>query len=226
MIPIEAGRFTMGKARAIPSDDRGPAHTVNLGGYLIGAYEVTFEDYDRYARATAGRLPGDYGWGRGRRPVVDVSFSDAVAYARWLTEQTGHAYRLPSEAQWEYAAAAGSRTNYWWGFRPGEGRAVCFDCGSMWDNRSTAPAGSFASNPLGLYDTAGNVMEWVADCYRPGYEGAPADGSAVTAEGCRYRVARGGAFNKPARSMGSTVRHRFDPATKLNMLGFRVARDE
>jgi formylglycine-generating enzyme required for sulfatase activity len=223
---IPGGQFTMGKLRALPSDDRGPAHPVKLDGFLLGAYEVTFEDYDRYVRATGSRSPKDFGWGRGSRPVVDVSWSEAVAYARWLGEQTGHDYRLPTEAEWEYAAAAGTRTTFWWGFDVGEGRAVCFDCGTPWDNRSTAPVGSFPPNPLGLYDTAGNAMEWVADCYRPSYEGAPADGSPVMEDGCRDRVARGGAFNKPARSMASTIRHRFDPATRLNMIGFRVARDE
>jgi formylglycine-generating enzyme required for sulfatase activity len=133
---------------------------------------------------------------------------------------------LPSEAEWEFAAAGGARTTYWWGFDTGVGRAACFDCGSVWDNRSTAPVGTFAPNSLGLFDTAGNAMEWVADCYRPDYAGAPADGSPVITEDCQYRVARGGAFNKPARSMGSTFRQRFDPVTRLNMLGFRLARDE
>jgi formylglycine-generating enzyme required for sulfatase activity len=225
LVAIPEGQFTMGKVRALPSDDRGPAHPVKLEGFLLGAYEVTFEDYDRYVRATGARSPKDFGWGRGSRPVVDVSWSEAVAYARWLSDQTGQAYRLPSEAEWEYAAAAGTRTTFWWGFDVGEGQAVCFDCGTSWDNRSTAPVGSFAPNPRGLYDTAGNVMEWVADCYRPSYEGAPADGTPVTEDGCRDRVARGGAFNKPGRSMASTARHHFDPATRLDMIGFRVARD-
>jgi formylglycine-generating enzyme required for sulfatase activity len=225
MLAIAPGHFTMGKLRALPTDDQGPAHRVNLDGYLIGATEVTFEEYDRFVRATGGRFPNDFGWGRGRRPVVDVNWSEAVEYAEWLSAETGRPYRLPSEAEWEYAAAAGQRTPYWWGFQVEKGRAVCFDCGTLWDNRSTAPAGTFDPNPLGLYDTAGNAMEWVADCYHPNYVGAPADGSAWGADNCRYRVARGGAFNKPARSMGSTVRHRFDPGTRLNMLGFRLARD-
>jgi formylglycine-generating enzyme required for sulfatase activity len=216
----------MGRPGAIPSDDRSPAHPVRLGGFLIGAYEVTYAEYDRYARATGSRLPNDFGWGRGPRPVVDVTWDDALAYTRWLSGQTGKTYRLPSEAEWEFAAAGGARTTYWWGFETGVGRAACFDCGSVWDNRSTAPVGSFAANSLGLYDTAGNAMEWVADCYRPGYAGAPADGSPVIADDCPYRVARGGAFNKPARSMGSTFRQRFDPVTRLDMLGFRLARDE
>jgi formylglycine-generating enzyme required for sulfatase activity len=115
--------------------------------------------------------------------------------------------------------------SYWWGFGLEPNRAVCLDCGSAWDNRSTAPVGSFDPSPFGLHDTAGNVMEWVADCYRPGYEGAPSDGRPRTDGPCTYRVARGGAFNRPSASMRTYVRARFVPGTRLDMLGFRVARD-
>jgi len=226
MLVLPGGAFTMGKQRVLPNDDDGPTRGVRLGGYLIGVNEVTFEEYDRFARATGRRYPQDFGWGRGRRPVIDVSWGDARAYADWLSRQTGRSYRLPSEAEWEYAAAAGSRSTYWWGYQAGQGRAVCFDCGTMWDNRSSAPAGSFDPNPLGIYDTAGNVMEWVEDCYHPSYDRAPLDGRPWDAEDCRFRVARGGAFNKPARSMRTTARHRFDPDTRINSLGFRLARDE
>ena len=226
MLALQGGAFTMGKQRTLPTDDFGPSRGVHLDGYLIGVTEVTFEEYDRFARATGRRYPQDFGWGRGRRPVVDVSWADARAYADWLSRQTGRHYRLPSEAEWEYAAAAGSRSKFWWGYPAGQGRAVCFDCGTMWDKRSSAPAGSFDPNPLGIYDTAGNVMEWVEDCYHPSYDRAPLDGRPWDAEDCRFRVARGGAFNKPARSMRTTARHRFDPDTRINSLGFRLARDE
>ena len=226
MAALKAGEFTMGKPTTIPSDNQGPAHRVTLHSYMIGVNEVTFDDYDRFVRATGYRSPDDFGWGRGRRPVVDVSWNDAMAYANWLSKQTGRRYRLPSEAEWEYAASAGERSPFWWGYQPGEGRAVCFDCGSQWDRRSTAPAASFKPSPIGLYDTAGNAMEWVSDCYHPNYDGAPADGRPWITNDCGFRIARGGAFNKPARSMGRTVRNRFDPETRLNMLGFRLARDE
>ncbi len=225
MVVLEDGTFTMGQVRTLPNDDWGPVHEVNVAGFLIGANEVTFAEYDRFARATGRRLPNDYGWGRGRRPVVDVSWQDATAYAEWLSGQTRARYRLPSEAEWEYAASAGRRSAYWWGFEPGQGRAVCFDCGSDWDKISTAPVGSFESNPIGLYDTHGNAMEWVQDCYQPDYEGAPTDGRPRQVSGCRYRVARGGAFNKPAHSMRSTARNHFTADTRLNTLGFRLARD-
>lgn len=225
MVALSGGRFTMGKSRALPGEDEGPARQVAVAPFLIGATEITFEDYDRFVRATGGRFPSDFGWGRGRQPVVDLSWSEARAYADWLSGQTGKRYRLPSEAEWEYAAGAGLRTPFWWGYQPEQGRAVCFDCGTLWDNRSTAPVGTFEPNPLGLYDTAGNAMEWVEDCYHPNYTGAPADARPWVEPGCQYRVARGGAFNKPASSMRSTARQRMDPSTRLNILGFRLARD-
>ncbi len=237
---LEGGTFQMG-ANSLSSEDFSPAHEVRVQAFLIGINEVTYQDYDRFARATGRPLPDDFGWGRGPRAVVGVSWNDAQAYADWLSRETHGHYRLPTEAEWEFAARAGSVSSYWWGFGPEPGRAVCFDCGSQWDNRSTAPVGSFPPNPFGLHDTTGNAMEWVADCYHPNYQGAPSDGSARLAGDpststrapsgadartiCAVRVARGGAFNKPSSSMRAYVRAHFEPETKLNMLGFRIARD-
>ncbi|WP_295387984.1 SUMF1/EgtB/PvdO family nonheme iron enzyme [uncultured Thiodictyon sp.] len=224
IVELNGGSFQMGRNN-LGGGDNGPEHEVQLPPFLIGAYEVTFQEYDHFARATGQRLPDDFGWGRGERPVVGVSWIDAQAYTDWLTRQTGKRYRLPSEAEWEYAAQANTPGIYPWGFVIERGRANCFDCGSRWDNRSTAPVGSFAPNAFGLYDTAGNALEWVADCYAPGYDGAPSDGSARTAQNCTERVARGGAFNKPAPSLKNKTRARFVPYTRLNNLGFRVARE-
>jgi len=224
MAVLEGGRFRMGQ-NSMGGGDSGPEHEVQLPPFLIGAFEVTFQQYDRFVRATGRRFPDDFGWGRGERPVVGVSWTDAQAYADWLTRQTGKRYRLPSESEWEFAAQAGTRGSYPWGFGMEPGRAVCFDCGSQWDNRSTAPVGSFAPNAFGLYDTAGNALEWVADCYTPGYEGAPTDGRPRGVGDCANRVARGGAYNKPAPSLKTIVRTKFVPETRLNNLGFRVARE-
>lgn len=221
---LPGGAFRMGQ-NTLAGGDTGPEREVQVAAFGIGIQEVTFEQYDRFARAAGRRLPDDFGWGRGDRPVVGVSWSDAQAYVDWLSRQTGQRYRLPSEAEWELAARGGGRGSYWWGFGLEPGRAVCFDCGSPFDNRSTAPVGSFPPSAYGLYDTAGNVMEWVADCYRPSYEGAPADGQARQDGDCRLRVARGGAFNKPSASMRAYARTKLDPDTRLNNLGFRVARD-
>jgi formylglycine-generating enzyme required for sulfatase activity len=224
MAVLAGGTFRMGQ-NSMGGSDSGPEHEVRIPPFLIGVHEVTFQQYDGFARATGRPLPEAFGWGRGTRPVVAVSWSDAQAYADWLTRQTGQRYRLPSEAEWEFAARAGVRSSYPWGFSMERGKALCFDCGSQWDNRSTAPVGSFAPSAFGLYDTAGNVLEWVADCYTASYDGAPADGRARVDGGCTNRVARGGAFNKPASSMKTHVRAKFLPESRLNMLGFRVARD-
>ena len=221
---LPGGRFRMGRNLTVASDF-GPEREVEIAPFWVGVYEVTFEDYDGFARVTGRDLARDFGWGRGNRPVVGVSWEDARAYATWLSRETGRSYRLPSEAEWEYAARAGGRGSYWWGFGLEPNRAVCLDCGSVWDNRSTAPVGSFEASPFGLHDTAGNAMEWVADCYESGYDGAPSDGSVRTGGPCAYRVARGGAFNRPSASMRTYVRARFVPGTRLEMLGFRVARD-
>ena len=224
MVVLEGGLFRMGHNN-LTGGDSGPEHDVQVAPFLIGAYEVTFQQYDRFVRATGRRYPDDFGWGRGTRPVVGISWNDGQAYVNWLSRQTGKRYRLPSEAEWEYAARAGGRGSYWWGFGLEPGRAVCFDCGTRWDNRSTAPVGSFPASPYGLFDAAGNVMEWVSDCYRSGYEDASADGRARVDGDCAFRVARGGAFNKPASSMRTWMRSKFVPDTRLNNIGLRVSRD-
>jgi formylglycine-generating enzyme required for sulfatase activity len=225
MLQLPGGAFTMGNRAFAADGDAYPAHTVSLQPFLIGAFEVTFEEYDRFARATARALPSDFGVGRGKRPVIGVSWFDANDYAAWLSGETGQRYRLPSEAEWEYAARGATDTPYWWGYEAGQGRAVCFDCGAFLNRRSIAPVGSLAANPFGLFDTVGNAMEWVADCYHPSYSGAPDNGSPWLEDGCAMRVARGGSFNKPAASARSSSRDRFDPQTRIDMLGFRLARD-
>ena len=225
LVRVGPGTFTMGSTSLTTAPSEVPTHEVHVDQFLISTTEVTFADYDRFARATGAPMPGDLGWGRGERPVIGVGWGDARAYAQWLSRQTGHRYRLPTEAEWEYAARGGTEWNYWWGIEKGTGNAVCFDCGSPWDNHMTAPVASLPANPYGLYDTAGNVMEWVADCWLPDYTDAPTDARARTAVDCQSRVARGGAFNRPAASMRSQARHRFAPNTRIDMLGFRVARD-
>ena len=224
MVVLAGGAFRMGH-NSLGGEDFSPARSVKVGPFMMAAHEVTFLEYDRFARATGRELPDDQGWGRGTRPVVGISWEEARDYTAWLAQQTGRRYRLPSEAEWEFAARAGTTTPFWWGQNADSNRTVCFDCGSQWDNRSTAPVMSFPANPFGLYETAGNAMEWVADCYRARYQDAPNDGRALVSGDCANRVARGGAFNKPADSMRAFVRARFAPDAKLNMLGFRVARD-
>lgn len=225
MVEVAAAEFLMGSgANSLDFDER-PRHEVKLRRFAIAKTEVTFEDYDAFARATGRRLPDDKGWGRGRRPVINVSWEDAIAYTHWLSEQTGKRYRLPSEAEWEYAAGGFARTLYWWGNTPGEGRANCFNCASQWDAKTSAPAASFAANPLGLHDTSGNVSEWVQDCYHPSYEAAPADGTAWVEVGCARRVIRGGGFNSPANTLRTAKRDQQTANMRADEIGFRVARE-
>ena len=225
MMYMPGAVFTMGTERNPLEREERPAHTVKLDSFAIGRFEVTFDQYQAFAEDSGRTVPEDQGWGRGDRPVINVTWHDAQAYAEWLSLQTGRRYRLPTEAEWEYAAGAGNDAYYWWGYTLGEGHANCFNCGSRWDGESTAPVGSFAANSFGIHDTAGNVMEWVQDCYFSSHADAPADGSARTRAGCLDRVVRGGAFDKPADSMRITKRSHRDERSKVFGLGFRIARD-
>ena len=174
MVRIPAGTFRMGDIQGGGDSDEQPVHSVSVKRFAMGRYEITFAEYDRFAKATGQTLPDDEGWGRGNRPVINVSWDDVTAYAEWLSEQTGQHYRLPTEAEWEYAARAGTKTKYWWGNDLGKNRAACYGCGAKWGldaKRMTAPVGSFAANPFGLYDTAGNVWEWTCSEYEDRYNG-------------------------------------------------------
>ncbi len=225
MVYLRGGEFVMGHQRNQLARDEIPPHVVKVPRFVISRDEVTYDDYRKFSKATGRALPYDQGWGRGSRPVVNVSWKEAVAYTKWLSQQTGRRYRLPSEAEWEYAAAAGGNSYYWWGYQIEENHANCFDCGSKWDGISSAQTGSFDANAFGINDTAGNVMEWTLDCYHDSYEGAPGDGSPWLEEDCDQRVARGGAYNTPGDSLRTTKRFHYHPDAKLPSLGFRVVRE-
>ncbi len=170
-------------------------------------------------------MPSDEGWGRGRRPVINVSWDDAKAYVAWLSKKTGKSYRLLSGSEYEYATRAGTQTTYPWGNAVGRNNANCHACGSQWDARETAPVGSFAANRFGLYDMLGNVREWTEDCYHDNYSGAPADGSAwIEGANCYNRVVRGGSFLLAPAFLRSASRYWFTADYRLRYLGFRVAR--
>jgi formylglycine-generating enzyme required for sulfatase activity len=154
-----------------------------------------------------------------------VSWQDAADYARWLSEQTGHRYRLPTEAEWEYAARGGATTLYWWGSEPGSGHANCFNCGSEWDGKQTAPVGSFGANGFGLLDTAGNAEEWVEDCHHGNYDGAPGNGSAWSGGDCDRRMVRGGSYHSTGNNLRSSRRGAYAPEVRLDTLGFRLVRE-
>jgi formylglycine-generating enzyme required for sulfatase activity/CRP-like cAMP-binding protein len=224
MVKLPAASYVMGSQGNSLNFDEGPQHVVELPRFAISRHEVTFADYDRFARASGVRLPYDETWGRGNRPVINVSWNDAQAYVRWLSAQTGHTYRLPTESQWEFAARAAELTSWPWDENVDEVHANCFDCGSEWDQSSTAPVGKFSANHFGLYDMGGNVQEWTEDCYRKGYNGAPADGSALQIPECTQHTVRGGAYTSPLTSLRGSSRAQYDRDTRLDNLGFRIIR--
>lgn len=239
MVVIPGGRFLMGcrpenNHRCGPS--QGPLHYVQIPPFAISKYEVTFEDYDRYLHATGGsgrsEEAGDEGWGRGNRPVINVLFEEAFAYIDWLSAQTGVQYRLPSESEWEYVARAGTDTAYSWGNEVGVNNANCLGCGSRWDNKTTAPVGSFDPNPWGVHDMHGNVTEIVQDCWFGDYRRAPRDGGAREAP-WGVKMVRGRCFNRTVRGGDWQSHYLFIAASARgwstlerfgNIIGFRVAR--
>ena len=229
LVVVPAGSYEMGSPSGEESryDDEGPVHRVRISEpFAVGVYEVTFREWDACRRAGGcSHAPGDAGWGRGERPVIDVSWEDARAYVRWLSRETGLEYRLLSESEWEYVARAGTTSRYWWGDGVGRNRANCAGCGSRWDDDRTAPVGSFASNAFGLHDVHGNVWEWVEDCWHGSYQGAPSDGSAWTSGGdCGRPVLRGGSWLSNPGLLRSAIRIRYSAGSRSGNIGFRVAR--
>jgi formylglycine-generating enzyme required for sulfatase activity len=216
MVFIPAGRFTMGASDAEDVYAERPAHEVEIKRFAISTHEVTAGEFARFAGRQAGN---------GRLPAAFVSWNQALAYTRWLSAQTGKRYRLPSEAEWEYAARAGTTTPYWWGRQLGENNAHCFACESGLDPRKTTQVGRFKPNAFGLYDTAGNVEEWVHDCFHASYQGAPNDGSVFEGGDCPNRVARGGAFSSGPQGLRVTARNKFPQSSANDGLGFRVVRE-
>jgi formylglycine-generating enzyme required for sulfatase activity len=222
LVVAPAGEFAMG------SDDfetEQPVHPVVIAKpFAIGRMEVTFAQWDACVAdgGCAGWRPDDHGAGRGGAPVSEVSWSDAHRFLDWLSHKSGHAYRLPSEAEWEYAARAGTRTAFWWGDEVGTGHANCRGCGGP--GRPTA-AGSYPANGFGLFDSAGNVAEWVEDCWTESYVLAPRDGAAAQTTACKQRVVRGGSFDAGARYVRSASRFLYDADLRYYTNGFRVARD-
>ena len=229
MVIVPPGIFRMGDLHGVGYFSEMPIRAIHIGhAFAVGKFEVTFDEWAACVSDDGcnGYRPDDLGWGRGDRPVVHVSWHDAKTYVRWLSRKTGKTYRLLSEAEWEYAARAGTRTMFSWGDWVGSGYANCAGCGSAWDDELTAPVGSFAPNGFGLYDMHGNVYEWVEDCWHSGYEGAPSDGSAWTSGGlCQVRILRGGSYNDTPILVRSANRDGNLANDRYNLFsGIRVAR--
>jgi formylglycine-generating enzyme required for sulfatase activity len=223
LVVLPAGRFVMGasigdaKARA----DEHPSSEITFDrGFAVGRSPVTFEEYLRFCEATGAAVPEDDGWGRDRHPVINVSWHDASAYAAWLMKVTGEPYRLPSEAEWEYACRAGTTTPYFTGATIGAEQA-----NFARRVRRTTPVGQYPSNPWGLLDMLGNVWEWTLDTYRDSLAAMAADGSAWVTGGDRKAcVLRGGSWAVTARDLRSSARISLAADTRASRVGFRVAR--
>jgi formylglycine-generating enzyme required for sulfatase activity len=225
MVVVRSGEFDMGSGGANDMEFEKPVHRVSIRkSFAIGRHEVTFREWDACVAAGACPRLDDRGWGRGDRPVINVTWTEAKAYTKWLSDKTGRKYRLPTEAEWEYAARGSTITPFWWGRDTDRDRANCRDCKTTRVAQSQ-PIGSFPPNPFGLFDTAGNAAEWVEDCWNDNYRGAPQDGSAWTTGQCRLRVLRGGSFDNPASYVRPGARFRYDADVRYHGNGFRVVRD-
>jgi formylglycine-generating enzyme required for sulfatase activity len=225
MIDVPAGEFVMGTAPSAGFQNGYPPHAASVAAFRLGATEVTFAQFDAFARATGRALPPDEHWGRGPRPVIHVEWADAHAFIDWLSAGTGRRFRLPSEAEWEYAARAGTATLYPWGERVDHALVNnSVDEGAdRWTY--TAPVGGFPPNAFGLLDMLGNVWELVQDCRHATYEGAPADGSAWLDEPCESRIARGGSWGSTRRGVQPAARGAASEHFESMDLGFRLAED-
>lgn len=228
MVVLPTGRFRMGNPNSIGYSDEKPAHDVTIRHpFAMMKYEVTFAEYDRYAESTGKSKPSDEGWGRGARPVINVSWENALDYVQWLSDQTGKRYRLPTEAEWEYAARAGSSTKYSWGDRIDCGKArYGFSSGKCGKQRSTAEIGSYPENSWKLADLHGNVSEWVADCWHSNYVGASPYGSEASVNrNCRESTFRGGSWADKSEDLRSATRERMPTSLPHSTIGFRLVQD-
>jgi formylglycine-generating enzyme required for sulfatase activity len=227
MIVVPAGSFTMGSPETEKggSKNEGPQQQIKIAQqFAVAKYDVTFAEWDACAAVGGCPQATDSAFGRATRPVINVSWNEAKQYAAWLSQMTGQPYRLLSEAEFEYAARAGTVTAYPWGDEIGKGNANCQGCGSQGDRRETSPVGSFKPNAFGLFDMHGNVWNWTEDCYKRNLGSVPADGSPRSAATCESRVIRSGSWYVGPGSLRSAFRGRGAPDFRDNDIGFRVGR--
>ncbi len=241
MVVIPPGDFLLGSAPEEPERENwkegseSPQVRVVLAHSLaVGKFAVTLAEWDACISSggCGGYKPDDQGWGRGRRPVINVDWQQAQSYVEWLTQKTGRTYRLLSETEREYATRAGSITPFWWGTSIAPQQANYNGSSEPYEGggekgeyqRKTMVADSYKANPWGLYQVHGNVWEWTADCWNNSHEGNPLDGAARTTGECERRVVRGGAWYDSPRDLRSAFRTGFTTGTSNDMVGFRVAR--
>ena len=236
MVVIPAGSFTMGspETEAGRKDNEGPQHKVSFAQkFAVGRFSVTFDEWDACVAdgGCNGYLPPDQGWGRGRRPVINVSWNEAKTYLAWLSRKTGKPYRLLTEAEREYVTRAGTTTPFWWGSSISTSQAnyngnyTYGNDGARGEFRNeSVPVDMFAPNPWGLYQVHGNVSEWTEDCWHENYTDAPTDGSAWIDADCKQRVRRGGSIGSPPQILRSAFRLWNEAVNRTFFIGFRVGR--
>jgi formylglycine-generating enzyme required for sulfatase activity/serine/threonine protein phosphatase PrpC len=224
MVIVPDGKFAMGSSSAKNSDER-PRHDVTVDQFAVSQYEITFADYDLFAKAEGRKIPDSLYLDRENHPVIFVSWDDAYYYTKWLSEQTGQRYRLPTEAEWEYMASTGKKSTFWWGYNEEPNRAHCFGCGTNLDPRKPTKIGTFDPNSFGIYDTSGNVAEWVHDCWHDNYNDAPAYAEVWEGGDCSYRVVRGGAYSTPPQSIRNAKRDKYKSDKVYDHIGIRVVRE-
>lgn len=238
MVVIPGSQFLMGDRHGNGPDDEKPNREVELGPFAMSRYEVTSEEFAHFVKAFSKRPPKGNENSGAYHPVTHISWDDAQGYVHWLSQETGQNYRLPTEAQWEFAARGGSSTTFFWGNDPSQ---ACFYANvadqaalrqdEKWLSVSCedgftgpAPVGQFPPNPYGLYDMIGNVWEWVEDCYSDNYKALPQDGRALENAYCRKRVSRGGAWSSPPWYLRTSHRQPQPPNGRRENLGFRIVR--
>jgi len=222
MVFLAGGRFQMG-SREDASEE--PAHFVQVRPFWIAKYPVTVDEW-RACVAAGGCKDIQAAAHEPDRPMSNVSWLDAMGYVTWLARTSGQSYRLPSEAEWEYAARAGSTTRYWWGNKLEMGHADCHGCGSGQEDAGPLKVGSFAPNRFGLFDMGGGVAEWVADCWHANYAGAPTDGDAWECQNRNDHVLRGGSWMSAPNIVRASDREHYETSVRYPGNGFRVARSE
>ena len=216
LVALRGGTFVMG-SNEDPTEQ--PVHQVSIAPLMMGKYPVTVREWNACASAKACALAAT---GADDAPVSNVSWKDARQYVGWLAAVTGKRYRLPTEAEWEYAARAGTQTRFWWGERMQSGKAACKDCGQSTLDAPIA-VGAFGQNGFGLYDMGGTIGQWVEDCWHKNYQGAPADGSAWTSAECTAHVVRSGSWKNNASYARPSNRDSYDANVRYPTHGLRVA---
>ena len=225
LVVVPAGSFVMGSERGKPTER--PVHRVTIARpFAIGRAEVTV---GQWKACVADGVCRDFPYAPMHwpddHPQDGPGWKHSKVYLQWLSRRTGKRYRLPSEAEWEYAARGGTTTRFWWGERFERDHANCKNCGPHIGIAGLKPAGAYPANPFGLYDVAGSLYEWAEDCWNESYDGAPVDGSAWLEGECKLRIARSGSRFSGYSPLRPAYRYKFPADSSSNLRGLRVVRE-